>query len=126
MANEEPEGILQGGVRKTSVSTIKTIDLLCEGPISGLVTEDYVFNGTAGKTGWDSATVGNQYNKLRSLYFNETPVMNVNNLFNFQQVDIDFSRGEPNGETISDGVEQSVSKTRNVSERLRGPTFNNN
>ena len=126
MANEEPEGILQGGVRKTSVSTIKTIDLLCEGPISGLVTEDYVFNGTAGKTGWDSATVGNQYNKLRSLYFNETPVMNINNLFNFQQVDIDFSRGEPNGETISDGVEQSVSKTRNVSERLRGPTFNNN
>ena len=124
MAEEEAEGILHAGVRKTSVSTIKTVDLVCEGPISGLVTEDFTFQGTAGKTGWDSVTVGAQYNKLRSLYFNETPVLNVNNRVNFQQVDVDSCPGEADGETIADGVEQSVSKTRNISERLRGPTFN--
>jgi hypothetical protein len=123
MSEEVKEGILKNDKRYTSLSKIKTLDAIGEGPIDGLVTREYVYVGEVGNIGWTSVTPGNEYSPLRSVYFNETPVMNTNGKLNFQATEIDWTNGLPDGETASDNIDQTVSKTRTLSERLRGPTI---
>ena len=100
MANTQ-EGIIIEGVKKKSIANLKTVDLLCEGPIDGLVTTEFSYVGTLGNVGWDSVTRQPDKNFLRSVYLNGTPVMDEQGLYNFQNIQTVNSVGLPNGYTQS-------------------------
>jgi hypothetical protein len=115
--------------RAVSLTQIRTLDLVSEGPIEGLVTGEYRFVGTLGNVGYTSATFipfevkninGQSVTWLRSIYWNETPVVDKDNLFNFQQVDVAVSYGEPNGDSIA-AFNDNLTVSRLINERLRGP-----
>ena len=127
-ATEVPEGILSGSTetRVYSVSSIEVQDLLSEGQIEGIVTGEYNYSGNYGETGWAQAEMGPTYSFLRSIYWNEVPVMDSSNNLNFQQVRATQGKGQSQGEiNVSDKLKERTSKTRNISERLRGPTHIN-
>lgn len=141
---EAPEGIINQTIpgehypnetpvnanRVVTLAQIRTNDILCEGPIEGLVSGEYDYIGELGNIGWTKANFipyqskilnGREVNWLRSIYWNETPVLDRDNLLNFQQVDVGFTNGSPNGSTI-DGALEELTKTRGINERLRGPS----
>jgi predicted phage tail protein len=124
---------------RLSQTIAATWDLICEGPISGLVGGEYTYVGTKGNVGWTSATYTefdtvtstnpaplSSYTVpgyLRSVYWNEVPVLNKNSQVNFQQVDILKTYGTPNGESLQGGLYSTNSElktTRPIGERLRG------
>ncbi len=131
-----PEGIqFRSGVNDItglalSKNSVEVLDLISEGEIEGLVTGYYVYVGTVGHTGWDSATF-NLYSGvsgypgtewLRSVYWNQVPVVSSDDRFNFQRVDVSHTKGLPNGELLnSDSPELTI--TRSIGERLRASTF---
>ena len=85
-------GVLNGEDKFiTSRSIIKTLDLISEGEIEGLVSGEYIAQGNnpAGQLGFESrpfVPYGNEPEAfLRSVYLNDTPVVNKNNQYNFQQ-----------------------------------------
>jgi len=90
----------------TSVNTIATADLVCEGPIEGFVTGQYSYgfeNKTTGSIGYSSATFtpfSNLNSSLESpsIYWNNTPVSDVKGFFNFQYVNYRYTYGENNNE----------------------------
>lgn len=123
---EVPEGIFSGTERVFSVSKIEIQDMLSEGEIDGLVTREDVYDGEVGDVGWSKVTEGNSFSFLRSIYWNEVPVMDSSNNLNFQQVEATEGKGKPNGEVnTKDKLKDETSITRNISERLRGPTYIN-
>ena len=67
---DNQEGIKIDGVKKKSIANLKTVDLLCEGPIDGLVDTEFTYVGTLGNVGWDSVTRQPTKNFLRSIYLN--------------------------------------------------------
>ena len=93
------EGIKIEGVKKKSIANLKTVDLLCEGPIDGLVDTEFTYVGTLGNVGWDSVTRQPSKNFLRSVYLNGTPVVDEQGLYNFQNIETSNSVGLPNGFT---------------------------
>ena len=110
-----------------SKSQIELIDLISEGPIQGLVSGKYNFSGNIGEIGWRSAQFsgfkvptaypGTEY--LRSIYLNQIPVLDDLGKFNFQNINLSYTNGLPNGEAIRTlSPNQSVSRT--IGERLRG------
>ncbi len=136
---EAPEGVsgqylISGGLniplqRAVSLTQIRTVDLLSEGEIDGLVSGNYSYVGVAGEVGYRSATFkpyesksinGESISYLRSIYWNETPILDKDNLFNFQQIDVSFSKGGPNAVNVR-GIGDELTITRNLQERLRGP-----
>jgi len=96
MANAEP-GIIVDGIKKKSISNIETIDLIAEGPIEGPVKQEYDYVGTLGATGWDTVNAQPEKNFLSSLYLNDTPVMDEQGLYNFQNIEVAITKGQPNG-----------------------------
>lgn len=131
---EAPEGVVTGSLPNTglavSLTQIETLDLISEGEIEGLVSGEYVYQGTIGNVGYSSVSFsgygnapGTSVSWLRSIYWDETPVVDANNQFNFQQAQISFSPGPPNGATLSSSnsqIRDEVTISRAVSERLRG------
>lgn len=136
---EAPEGVsgqyIESGslniplARAVSLTQIKVLDLISEGEIDGLVSGEYSYVGVAGEVGYRSATFKPYQLKsinnvsipyLRSIYWNKTPVVDKDNLFNFQQIDVSFSKGGPNGTNVQD-IGDELTVTRNIQERLRGP-----
>lgn len=129
---EAAEGIINTGSNYAVLSktNIEILDLISEGEIDGLVTGDYVFSGNVGGTGYASATfypysgapdatTMSGLRWLRSIYWNEVPVINSKNQFNYQRVDVSFTPGLPNGELLNQSIpELTVSRT--IGERLRG------
>ena len=120
----EGVSLISGAV---SSSEVEVLDLLCEGEIEGLVTGEYLFSGVSGEVGYRSGvffpfpiaptTTDNRW--LRSIYWNEVPVINSNNKYNFQQVNASFTPGLPNGALLNQSnAELTVSRT--IGERLRG------
>ena len=119
--------------RATSLTKVRTTDLLSEGQIQGLVTGSWRFTSTEGATGYDSAefvrydgvdVAGETRYDLQSIYYNEVPVIDREGKFNFQQLDFSFENGGPlpstNGDvTNPDG--NGLSVVRPINERLRGP-----
>ena len=90
-----------------SISQIGILDLVCEGPIEGLVTGSYTYNYSgkkAGDIGYTSAsfqafaTVQNGQAvgapETRSIYWDDTPLTDIQGFFNFQSVDYRFQYGE--------------------------------
>src|SRR4051812_19450963 len=107
-AVEAPEGVtgVTGFSRAVSLTQIKAMDLLSDGEIDGLVEGEYDYQGTLGRIGYDSYTFkqfdaktmnGRQVRYLRSIYWNETPVVDKTNKFNFQAINVSTSYGLPNG-----------------------------
>lgn len=137
-----PEGVLNqfdstGGFIVSgalSVTSVDVLDVLSEGPIEGLVSGIYVFSGNAYDLGWRTATfqaysgvpdVANNTgaNWLRSIYYNENPIIDSNNQYNFQRVDTSVSYGAPNGAIINQTTPQLM-VTRQASEILRASVVN--
>jgi hypothetical protein len=115
--------------RVVSLTQIRTLDLLSEGEIEGLVGGEYKYVGRKGEIGYrsyeyipyPSKTIGNQtLNVLRSIYWNEVPIVDKDNLFNFQQVDVQVTNGVANGSLV-DEIEDKLTISRPLNERLRGP-----
>lgn len=139
---EDPEGILGvsdvngNPIESPAVATtkIEVIDAVSEGPIGGLIEGTYNYEGVEGNVGWEKALYS-QYPEppnmtnarwLRSIYWNEVPVVNSNNEYNFQQVDVSHFVGTADGAYDSgtgkvlgmDVPELRIS--RQVNERLYG------
>ena len=121
-------------VKASGISTItgEVSDLLCEGEIEGLVDNYYTFKGTLGGQGYDSAEehklVTNSNGGvgfLRSVYFNEEPILNQENLYNYQNIKIRVLKGGQLGDNDPRDpliLKPELSFTRSINERLRGPT----
>ncbi len=110
-----------------SLSEVEILDLISEGTIEGLVSGEYVFSGNSGDLGYKTGIfypfsgtyglTGTQF--LRSVYWNQVPVINSNNKYNFQRVDCSYTVGTPNGSLVNQAnPELTVSRT--IGERLRG------
>jgi len=119
------EGYLGQPPGAVSLTKIDVSDLVSEGPVSGLVAGYYTYAGTAGNTGWTTATwtaFSNAPNTsvpwLSSVYWNQVPVVNPKNEFNFQSVNLKFTVGSPNGST-ADQISTEATVVRQVGERLR-------
>ena len=135
-AYEDPEGFIYaknsvGGVNYNVYQFAKVKDLLSEGPIDGLVDGQYVYNGSVGNLGYTSV-IYNQYPivlgedsksvYLRSIYWNQTPLLDSQNKYNFQQINVNATNGTPIGTALGEEFE-NVSYIRSIGERLRGPNF---
>ncbi len=114
-----------------SKTKIETIDLLSEGEIQGLVTGKWTRSGTLGNVGWTTASVTgyeipdgySNIEYLKSIYYNEVPILNDRGEFNFQNVNISYSNGTPSGQIL-----QTISPLQTVSrvigERLYANSIN--
>lgn len=134
--HEVPEGVnsltgvssdVSGAKLDLTDTKIAIIDLLCEGEIHGLVTGTYFKSGVLGDIGWRHVTftpntpaIDTTVRWLQSVYWNDTPVAGADGKFNFQQVDVNYAKGSPNGANITDGIIDELTFSRSISERLRG------
>lgn len=134
-AQEGVTGILKPTGLVVSLTEVEVLDLISEGEIEGLVTGEYVYQGTLGATGYSSATFipfpiapNTNVRYLRSIYWDTVPVVapstdGTSDLFNFQQIDVAFTPGLPLGSIISQNnsnLSNSLTISRTISERLRG------
>jgi hypothetical protein len=128
-AYEDPEGFIYNGTNYNVYQFGKVKDLLSEGPIDGLVNGQYVFSGVIGNLGYSKvtyneypATIGDssQVNYLKSIQWNQTPLLDSQDKYNFQQINVNVSNGTPVGTSVN-GLFDNVSYIRSIGERLRGP-----
>ena len=137
--DEVPEGITgQKDVdgadldRAVSITELRCIDLIGEGDIEGLVISEYIGIGTEGNIGFDTVTekvfaeigiqgeaIGSGLKWLKSIRWNEVPLINGLNKLNYQQIDVKFHTGTNEG-GISDGLNNPLTVNRPIGERLRG------
>lgn len=132
---EDPEGVhtsefpretpLTDKPGAVSLSEIEVLDLISEGEIDEIVQGEYSFVGTLGRVGYDSATYtpyaiapGTSARWLRSIYWNQVPVVNSSNQFNFQSVDVAYTVGVPNGSLVG-LLNDELMVSRQIGERLR-------
>lgn len=140
-----------------SRSYAETVDLLSEGEMDGLVSGDYQYMGNAGETGYSQVVVDiylatgvdnssialsqplvadSQRLKLgflRSIYWNDVPVVDKDGYYNFQSVNVHQVVGGPIGTlpTLSTTMNNytgltsdevlDLSVQRSIGERLFGP-----
>ena len=133
----------------TSRGYAEVVDLISEGPIEGLVSGEYVFTKNDNVTGYyrsefthytatgidptDSEQSQN-LGFLRSIYWNEIPIVDDSSFYNFSSVNVSYTIGNPTGNTpkldstnlplyanmtSADILDLSIS--RNIGERLYGP-----
>ena len=146
------------GVEKTgdssnlfvSLSNMDVADLICEGQIEGLVSGEHRFVGNIGETGYQSSEFdaytaldenGNcntGLGFLRSIFWNETPIVDKDGFYNFQEVNVEWNEGLPQGKlpTLNPNLpndknlkgesEFELTLFRNIGERLFGPTIDLN
>ena len=129
----------------TSLSHIDVVDLLCEGGIQGIVSGEYTFQGNIGDLGYISynftpykaaASDGRcleELGFLRSVYWNETPVVDKQGFYNFQEINLEWTDGKPQGQVpalnsnlsfeknLKGGEPLELSVFRSIGERLFGP-----
>ncbi|SVD46993.1 uncharacterized protein METZ01_LOCUS399847, partial [marine metagenome] len=129
----------------TSLSHIDVVDLLCEGGIQGIVSGEYTFAGNIGDLGYTSYSftpytaidkVGactEELGFLRSIYWNETPVVDKQGFYNFQEINLEWTDGKPQGQVpalnsnlsfdknLKGGEALELSVFRSIGERLFGP-----
>jgi len=108
-----------------SDTIIETLDLISEGVIEGPLSGKWIFSGNLGQTGWSSAYFsGYNYPSgyqnlswLRSVYWNELPVLSDAGQFNFQNVNVSYTQGTPNGDVIQQ-LTNEESTSRSIGTRL--------
>lgn len=130
--------------RAISVSDTVVIDLLSEGEIEGLTTYELIGEGTEGQIGFDKVTQKNfsaistaadppddivypldspsstdGVRFLKSISWNDLPLVNGLDQFNYQQVAVSHAIGNANG-GISNGINEELEVHRTIGERLRG------
>ena len=127
-ATEVPEGIIYAGKRYIAEQTLEIVDLISEGEIGGLATGVYTVGGKVGEMGWRTsdfkkyntaaANDGNEF--LRSIYWNQTPVMDDAGRFNFQRASVSYGNGSPDGNTdLKIGSIELISTKFSVSSYVR-------
>ena len=128
-------------------SRVNIADLLGEGEIDGIVSGQYYFEGNLGDTGYHTCTYkpysaldasGNcdtELGYLRSVYWNDVPVVSKDGFYNFQEVNLQWNKGLPQGELPSlnpelpndenakNSKDFELSLFRSIQERLFGPTI---
>ena len=128
-AYEDPEGFIYNNINHNVYQFGKVKDLLSEGPIDGLVNGQYVFSGAIGNLGYGKVTYNeypvtigdvSQVSYLKSIQWNQTPLLDSQDKYNFQQINVNVTNGGPNGTSV-DGSFDNVSYIRSIGERLRGP-----
>lgn len=127
--SDTPEGVLSnvlGTERVLSLTEIETIDLLSEGQVEGLNSGEYSYSGFVGEVGWRKVIFeafanapNTSINYLKSIYWNEVPVVSSLNKYNYQRVDTSFSVGTPDGSLV-DQSNPKLTISRTIGERLRG------
>lgn len=128
-AYEDVEGFLYDKITYNVYQFAKVKDLLSEGPIEGLLEGQYLYSGQVGDLGFKKVTY-NEYPSvvgddgevkyLRSVQWNQTPLLDSQDKYNFQQINIQVTNGTPVG-TSTGGEFDNVSYIRSIGERLRGP-----
>ncbi len=113
-----------------SLNKIEILDLLCEGPIEGVVSGKYLLTGAVGDIGYTGVTFMPYDNPgttnapwLRSVYWNEVPVVDSNAKFNFSTVDLSYTIGNANGSYVG-SKDNNLTISRPIGERLRGAYVN--
>ena len=141
-----------GNVLYTVDTDAEVADLLCEGEIEGLVSGSWSFEGKnrnagldEGETGYavaefshysatgiqmagGSAAYNQELGFLRSVYWNDTPVVDQNGYYNFSNINIEYTKGLPEGSlAVSDlnsklpaAETMDLSVERSIGERLYG------
>ena len=129
MPEDSTEGIISGSTRIGSLSETLVVDMISEGEVEGLVEKEYNLLGTVGDIGFTGASISQTKNPLQSVFWNNVPVVDDQNLFNYQDVDVKQNFGTKNGSfTAMLRKDQDFFKfletTKAINERLRGPTDN--
>lgn len=103
-----------------SDTLIETLDLISEGEIEGPLSGQWTFSGNIGQIGWSSASFSGyaapsgfeNLRWLRSIYWNQIPILSDNGQLNFQNVDVAYTPGLPNGDVIQQLTnEETTSRT---------------
>lgn len=108
-----------------SKQEIETLDLISEGPINGLVSGTWIKSGNAGEIGYQTAQFSGyktpesypSLGYLKSIFWNKVPVLNDAGQFNFQNVNIAYTVGKPNGEAVQ-VLSPHQTTSRSIGERL--------
>lgn len=128
-AYEDVEGFVYNGDNYNVYQFAKVKDLISEGPIQGLAEGQYLYKGRVGDLGFTGvyyneyptvSAISSRAKYLRSVQWNGNPLLDSQDKYNFQQIDINITKGEPQG-TSSNGEFDNVSYIRSIGERLRGP-----
>lgn len=130
MPTEVPEGIIYKNRRYITEESVEIVDLISEGEIGGLATGVYSVNGIRGELGWrsssfapyktPSANDGNEF--LRSVYWNETPIIDEAGRLNFQRASISYGNGSPDGNRdLKIGLRELISANFSVSSWILAP-----
>lgn len=138
----ESEGIfanVNGQYRKaTSKTKIEVLDLLGEGQMQGPVSGYYrMHGGYLGRTGWAEAEFipynngilsGTNINSgvLRSVFYNDVPVLDPSDRYNFSNIQFKFVNGGPMGATgigAESIFDEELTVTKNIGETLLGPNY---
>lgn len=88
MPEDSTEGIISGSTRIGSLSETLVVDMISEGEVEGLVEKEYNLLGTVGDIGFTGASISQTKNPLQSVFWNNVPVVDDQNLFNYQDVDV--------------------------------------
>lgn len=110
---------------------VETLDLISEGEIDSIAGGIYINSGNYGEVGWQTSIFSGyktpqgsgHLSWLRSLYWNEIPVLNDAGQFNFQNIDCSYVKGTPNGGTL-DTLLFQYSSSKGISEILFGGSEN--
>jgi len=131
---DDPEGIIgQTGlngeaINTGAVSAVRTeiLDLISEGEINGLVSGTWLYSGSIGNIGYSGAVFTtypvptNIINTpwLRSVYWNQIPIIDSAGKINFSNVNLSYTRGFPSGSFVGTN-RQELTYTKVIGERLR-------
>jgi hypothetical protein len=127
---EDPEGLIYNSKTYSDYQFAQVKDLLSEGPIEGLVTGEYTYSGQVGNLGYSEvkfklnrsvATTEDPVKFLKSIYWNANPLIDSQEKFNFQQIDVSYTKGGPYGTDDQSTNIGATSYLRVINERLRGP-----
>jgi hypothetical protein len=115
---EAPEGIIKNGTKVFSRTETEVTDLICEGPIEGLVSGKYSYAGSTQRVGWDgytftkyASTANNSY--LRSVYWKNVPVMDDAGNYNFSQINFRYDNGD---QTTATNLQSNLSNATNLAQ----------
>jgi len=93
---EVDEGIYKYGKKLFSRTETEVTDLICEGPIEGLVIGKYTFIGQANQIGWSSYTF-KQYPTntpyLRSVFWKNVPLIDDAGNYNYSEINFRYDNG---------------------------------
>ena len=133
---DDPEGIInQTGIDGNLIPTgavaitrTEVIDLLSEGPINGLVSGYWNYSGQIGMIGYsgaefntyklDSSLINGVPAWLRSVYWNQVPVIDSAGKANFSNLTVGYTKGNVTGSLLN-SARNELTFTKILNERLR-------